>query len=93
VAVATIRVAELDGGAVVISVDYDTVTLSLISLHWDNTSGSPYSVDWGNRHFTIPVGSGTVNIPGNRKLISLGLYPDDSTPILAFGDGVRVGRA
>lgn len=90
-AVATIQVAELDGGSVVISVSYDTVSLSLLTLSWENTSGAPYSVDWGSRHFNIPVGSGSVNIPGNRKLISLGVY-DDGTPILRWGDRVRVGR-
>ncbi len=90
-AIVNLFVAAFDDNSVVISVDYDDVTLTLETIHWDNTSGSPYSVDWGNRHFSIPVGSGSLGIPGNRKLISLGVY-DDGSPILRWGDTVRIGR-
>lgn len=91
-AIQTLTLATFENNQVVITVDYDDVTLVVSAVHWVNDSGTPYHVLWGNREVSIPVGTGSINIPGKRfNLVLVTTAPGDEA--LAWDNPVQVGRA
>lgn len=90
-AIQTLTLATFENNQVVITVDYDDVTLVVSTVHWVNDSGAPYNVHWGNRDVSVPVGTGSIGIPGKRfNLLRVTNAPGDE--VLIWDQPVRVGR-
>lgn len=91
-AIQTLTLATFENNQVVITVDYDDVTLVVSVVRWVNDSGAPYSVTWGSREVSIPVGSGSINIPGKRfNVVRVTNAPGDD--VLVWDQPTHVGRA
>lgn len=54
--------------AVVVTLIYDEATLRVQTLDWTNASGEPLFVMVGSHPFPLAGVSGSVNVPGNRRM-------------------------
>lgn len=88
-AAVTIRYATFENGAVTIDLTYDDQTLVVTGASWFNGDAVPYQVTLGTRTVSIPVGTGSVSVPGKQ----FKMVPSPDGEGLIFNQPTNCGRA